>query len=98
MGIHVGVLAVRGIFEKHIKAVRTCQPSAQITEVRTPEQMEGLTHLIIPGGESTTVGLLLERYGLGDAIQNAAEAGLPVWGTCMGMIMMASSVVGRSIL
>ncbi|MCB0826538.1 MAG: pyridoxal 5'-phosphate synthase glutaminase subunit PdxT [Armatimonadetes bacterium] len=93
--MHVGVLAVQGDFEKHIKAVRKCQPKAQITEVRTPEQMDGLTHLIIPGGESTTVGLLLERYGLGEAIQNAAKAGLPIWGTCMGMIMMASSVAGR---
>ena len=95
MGNHVGVLAVQGDFEKHIEAVKSCRPDARITEVRTPEQLAGLTHLIIPGGESTTVGLLLQRYGLGPAIQNAAMAGLPIWGTCMGMILMASSVAGR---
>jgi pyridoxal 5'-phosphate synthase pdxT subunit len=54
----------------------------------------GLTHLIIPGGESTTVGKLMERFGLGAAVQEAAAQGLAVWGTCMGMIMMARSVKG----
>ncbi|MEJ5169879.1 MAG: pyridoxal 5'-phosphate synthase glutaminase subunit PdxT, partial [Fimbriimonadales bacterium] len=49
----------------------------------------------LPGGESTTVGLLLERYGLGEAIRRAAQDGMPMWGTCMGMILLATEVEGR---
>ena len=52
--------------------------------------------LIIPGGESTTVGILMQRFGLGVAIQEAAEKGMPIWGTCMGMIMLAHAVEGSS--
>lgn len=63
--------------------------------VRTVEELQTVDRLIIPGGESTTVGLLLRRHGLGDAIVARAEAGMPIWGTCMGMIMMARSVEGR---
>jgi 5'-phosphate synthase pdxT subunit len=51
--------------------------------------------LIIPGGESTTVGMLMERFGLGDAIRSSAEQGMPIWGTCMGMILMSKAVEGR---
>mgnify|MGYP003345386690 CR=1 FL=1 len=51
--------------------------------------------MVIPGGESTTVGLLLQRFGLGDALRARAEEGMPIWGTCMGMILMAARVLGR---
>lgn len=92
----VGVISIQGDFEKHLAAVRAVPGfTGEAREVRTPEDLAGCTHLILPGGESTTVGLLLERFGLGDAIRTAAGAGVPVWGTCMGMILMAREVAGR---
>ncbi|MCB8933609.1 MAG: pyridoxal 5'-phosphate synthase glutaminase subunit PdxT [Fimbriimonadaceae bacterium] len=91
----VGVIAVQGDFEKHAAALSRCDPKLEVVGVRTPEELEGVERVILPGGESTTVGLLMERYGLGAALQAAARGGMPVWGTCMGMILMAHEVVGR---
>jgi pyridoxal 5'-phosphate synthase pdxT subunit len=92
----VGVVSVQGDFEKHLEAIRSIRtPDVEAVEVRTPEDLAGVERLILPGGESTTVGMLLQRYGLGDAIRKAAEAGMPVWGTCMGMILMARRIEGR---
>ena len=54
-----------------------------------------MERVIVPGGESTTVGMLMERFGLGDALKEKARSGMPMWGTCMGMILMASEVEGR---
>jgi pyridoxal 5'-phosphate synthase pdxT subunit len=59
------------------------------------EDLEGVGRTILPGGESTTVGLLLQRYGLGEALQARAREGMPLWGTCMGMILMAKEIAGR---
>ena len=92
----VGVIAIQGDYERHATAIRTCAPGVAVLEVRTPEQLEGVDRVILPGGESTTVGLLMERYGLGEALRVRASQGMPMWGTCMGMILMASGVVGRS--
>jgi pyridoxal 5'-phosphate synthase pdxT subunit len=91
----VGVLAVQGDFTKHMDAVRACDDSALVREVRTPEQLAEVDRLIIPGGESSTVGLLLARFGLGEAIRARANAGMPIWGTCMGMILLANEVENR---
>ncbi len=93
--MHVGVLAVQGDFEKHIHSLRSLENPPQTSEIRTVEDLSDIDRLIIPGGESTTVGLLLQRYGLGDAIQARAKDGMPIWGTCMGMIMLAKQVEGR---
>ena len=90
----VGVVSIQGDFEKHIEALRRCGAEDSV-QVRTPEDLSTVDRIILPGGESTTVGLLMERYGLGQAIKDAAAAGMPMWGTCMGMIMMARTVVGR---
>ena len=92
----VGVVAVQGDFAKHIEALeRTETDGLEIVEVRSPEELEQVDRLIIPGGESTTVGLLMERYGLSDAIRQKAAEGMPIWGTCMGMILMAKEVENR---
>jgi pyridoxal 5'-phosphate synthase pdxT subunit len=92
----VGVIAIQGDVEKHVAALRRCQGlDAQIAEVRTPEDLAQIDRVILPGGESTTVGLLMQRYGLGDALRAAAAEGMPMWGTCMGMILMAKTVAGR---
>lgn len=88
-----GVLAIQGDFEKHLAVMRALGEEA--VEVRAVEELDKVERLIIPGGESTTVGLLLQRFGLGAAIQGRSANGMPIWGTCMGMIMMAREIEGR---
>ncbi|MER3496726.1 MAG: pyridoxal 5'-phosphate synthase glutaminase subunit PdxT [Armatimonadota bacterium] len=88
-----GVLAIQGDFSRHAGAfARLGEPTC---EVRTAEDLAAVDRLVIPGGESTTVALLLQRYGLGEAIRTRAEAGMPVWGTCMGMILLARAIEAR---
>jgi 5'-phosphate synthase pdxT subunit len=91
----VGVLAVQGDYSKHLAMLRSIEATLLLREVRTVEDLGQVDRLIIPGGESTTVGLLLQRYGLGAALQAEAKKGMPMWGTCMGMILMAKEVEGR---
>ncbi len=92
----VGVVAIQGDFEKHIEALRQTEiPDLEIREVRVPEDLERVERIIIPGGESTTVGMLMQRFGLADAIRERAGDGMPVWGTCMGMILMSKEIEGR---
>ena len=74
--------------------LRRADPSVRVREVRTPRDLEGLDGLIVPGGESTTIGKLLVAYGLEQPIKQAAEEGLPVWGTCAGMILLARNILG----
>jgi 5'-phosphate synthase pdxT subunit len=88
------VIAIQGDFDKHLEAIRAA--GGEGVEVRSPEHLHSVDRVIIPGGESTTVGMLMERFGLGDAIRARASAGMPVWGTCMGMIVMAAEVEGRA--
>ncbi|MFM9874302.1 MAG: pyridoxal 5'-phosphate synthase glutaminase subunit PdxT [Fimbriimonadaceae bacterium] len=89
----VGVLAIQGSFSKHIESLlRSRHPADQISEVRTPDDLDQVDRLIIPGGESTTVGLLMQHTGLDKAIIDRAKKGLPIWGTCMGMIMLAAEI------
>lgn len=94
--MRIGVIAIQGDFEKHKEALyRTGIESIQVLEVRTPEELAQVDRAILPGGESTTVGLLMQRYGLGDALIRAGKEGMPLWGTCMGMIMLAAEIEGR---
>ncbi len=92
----VGVAAIQGDYAKHIESLLRCDRSLDVHEVRTPEDLDGVDRLILPGGESTTVGKLMERFGLGAAIQTRVQSGMPIWGTCMGMILLASDVEGSS--
>ncbi len=89
----VGVVALQGDFEKHVAALR--KVGVEAVEVRTPEDLARVERAILPGGESTTVGLLMRRFGLGEALQRATQDGMPLWGTCMGMIMLAKGVESR---
>jgi 5'-phosphate synthase pdxT subunit len=84
--LRIGVLALQGAFREHIQILRRL--GAEATEVRLPEQLHGLTGLIIPGGESTTMGKLAVAYGLIDPLRQFAGAH-PVWGTCAGLIFLA---------
>jgi 5'-phosphate synthase pdxT subunit len=90
----IGVLAVQGDFAEHAAMLRRADPSVTVREVRTPKDLEKLDGLIVPGGESTTIGKLLVAYGLELPIRDAAENGMPVWGTCAGMILLARNITG----
>jgi 5'-phosphate synthase pdxT subunit len=90
----IGVLAVQGDFAEHAGMLRRADPDVSVREVRTPKDLAGLDGLIVPGGESTTMGKLLVAYGLEEPIRSAARDGLPVWGTCAGMILLAREIVG----
>jgi 5'-phosphate synthase pdxT subunit len=93
--VRIGVLALQGAFIEHEKILRRLR--VETAEVRLPEQMEGLDGLIIPGGESTTIGQVAQRWGLLEPIRALAQSGRPLWGTCAGMILMAKEVVdGKS--
>src|ERR671935_3290884 len=94
MSLTIGVLAVQGDFAEHAAMLRRADPSVVVREVRTPRNLDGLDGLIVPGGESTTIGKLLVAYGLEAPIKQAAENGLPVWGTCAGMILLARDILG----
>ncbi len=85
-----GVLALQGDFREHMEMLR--QVGASVREVRLPEHLTNLSGLIIPGGESTTIGKLAVAYGLMEPIQRMAREGLPIWGTCAGMILLARAV------
>ncbi|MGI8924645.1 MAG: pyridoxal 5'-phosphate synthase glutaminase subunit PdxT [Fimbriimonadales bacterium] len=86
----VGVLALQGDYQKHLDVLSAI--GAFATEVRTPKELATCSRLIIPGGESTTLGILLTTSGLDRSIVARAKERTPIWGTCMGMILMAKEV------
>ncbi len=88
----IGVLALQGDFEAHARALREVGAHPRI--VRAPGDLEGLEGLIIPGGESTTMTLGLEREGLADPLRELASSGMPVLGTCAGLIMLDREHLG----
>ena len=88
----VGVLALQGDFDAHAKVLRGL--GADAVPVRVPADLDGLDGLIIPGGESTTMTLGIEREGLAEPLREFAQSGAPVFGTCAGMIMLDRSHLG----
>ncbi|MBM3947594.1 MAG: pyridoxal 5'-phosphate synthase glutaminase subunit PdxT, partial [SAR202 cluster bacterium] len=89
----VGVLALQGDFLEHEIVLR--QLGVPTTQVRKVEELERLDGLIIPGGESTTMAILMDTWGLRDAICRRAREGMAVWGSCAGLILIASSLRDR---
>ena len=85
----IGVLALQGAFIEHVKMLR--QLEVEAVEVRLPRQLDDLDGLIIPGGESTTIGKLATSYGLIDPLRDFAQ-NRPTWGTCAGMIFLARDI------
>lgn len=85
--ITIGVLALQGAFREHIRSIR--ELGAEAIEVRLPEHMAHIDGLIIPGGESTTMDNLMERYGFKEILRQFADSGKPLFGTCAGMILLA---------
>jgi 5'-phosphate synthase pdxT subunit len=88
----VGILALQGDFEAHAKLVGRLGALAR--EVRSPPQLDGLDALVIPGGESTVMTLGIEREGLAEPVRALAASGVPVLGTCAGMIMLDNDHLG----
>ena len=91
-GLRIGVLALQGDVGEHLAMLERI--GVQGVRVRKPQELAEVDGLIIPGGESTTVGKLMERFGLDVAIRDAAGHGLPVYGTCTGMIVLSTEIVG----
>jgi 5'-phosphate synthase pdxT subunit len=86
----IGVLALQGAFVEHSQVIQRL--GAEAVTVRLPSQLPGLDGLIIPGGESTTMSRLMAEYHLIQPLKELAKGGLPILGTCAGMILMAKSV------
>ena len=91
----VGVLALQGAFKLHVQALKRL--GVEAIEVRTLENFEASQALIIPGGESTTMSFLLESSGIFEALQERSNNGMPILGTCAGMILLSSKITdGRN--
>jgi 5'-phosphate synthase pdxT subunit len=91
----IGVLASQGAFAEHISVLK--QLDVEAVPVRLPRELKGVDGLIIPGGESTTISRLMAAYNLINVIEDLAGKGMPVFGTCAGMIMMASEISGNDL-
>ncbi|MGH9121729.1 MAG: pyridoxal 5'-phosphate synthase glutaminase subunit PdxT [Acidimicrobiales bacterium] len=89
--LRIGVLALQGDVEEHSRVLASL--GASPVEVRRPADLEGLDGLVLPGGESTTLSLLMESAELFEPVLSLLEAGLPALGTCAGMILLASDLL-----
>ena len=91
----IGVLGFQGAIIEHQRHIEKLGHEAVI--VRYPEELENIEGIILPGGESTTIGKLLVRTGMMEPLRKKIEQGLPVWGTCAGMILLAKELVNDSV-
>src|SRR6185312_9047243 len=89
----IGVLALQGGVREHAEMLIRAGARTEIREVRVPADLDELAGIVLPGGESTTIGKLLEESGLLDPLRSRIDHGLPVYGTCAGMILLAREVV-----
>jgi len=98
--LRIGVLALQGDFEAHVKML--AELGVEAKAVRLPMQLDDLDGIIIPGGESTTIGKLMVLYGWQDPLQQKIREGFPIWGTCAGLILLAretdNALVGQPLL
>lgn len=90
MKMRIGVLALQGAFREHRFILEDL--GCEVTEVRKASDLDGIHGLILPGGESTTMGKLLQLDGLGDRIKEMAADNLPIFGTCAGMILLSKRI------
>lgn len=89
--VKVGVLALQGAFREHVKSLKAC--GAEVVEVRMPHDLDEIAGLVIPGGESTTIGKLLIEWEIMAPLKNRALQGMPIWGTCAGLILLCDDIV-----
>ncbi|MDR1918195.1 MAG: pyridoxal 5'-phosphate synthase glutaminase subunit PdxT [Tannerellaceae bacterium] len=92
--MRIGVLALQGAVREHRKLLHRL--GVDTVEVLNPQDLDGINGLILPGGESTTVGKLLLRYGLLEPIAEAGRKGLPIFGTCTGLILLSKHINNSS--
>lgn len=90
--VTIGVLAFQGDFARHVEAVS--RVGGRATLVRRPDELNSLDGLIIPGGESTTIGMLMDRFGLLETVRERVAEGMALFGTCAGAILMARDIEG----
>lgn len=90
----IGVLGLQGSVIEHVNALKMA--GTYIALVKRADEIAGLDGLILPGGESTALSLLMEMGGISQAIRCEASKGMPLWGTCAGMILMAGKIIGQS--
>jgi 5'-phosphate synthase pdxT subunit len=99
-GVRIGVLALQGDFEAHLKMLAAL--GAEGKAIRLPEHLNEIDGIIIPGGESTTIGKLMVIYNLQEVLQEKIQEGVPVWGTCAGLILLAketdNALAGQPLL
>lgn len=88
----IGVLALQGAVAEHMRSIKLA--GGEPVEVKRVEQLDELQGLIIPGGESTTIGKLMRKYGFIDAIRSFSAQGRPIFGTCAGMIVLSERIEG----
>lgn len=104
--LRIGVLALQGDFEAHLKTLQRAASDMGIEieakPIRLPAQLSELDGIIIPGGESTTIGKLMVLYGLDTVLQQKIAEGVPIWGTCAGLILLAketdNGMIGQPLL
>ena len=87
----VGVLSLQGAVEEHLSKIKEC--GCEGIKVKSIEDLEKIDRLILPGGESTTIGKLAKLYGLDKAIITKGKEGMPIYGTCAGMILLAKEIL-----
>lgn len=90
----IGILDIQGSVEEHLKMLKKLK-NVDVVLVKKSEDLKDVKGLIIPGGESTTIGKLLRRFGLRDEIIKRVKKGMAVWGTCAGAILLAKKIVGK---
>lgn len=90
--MRIGVLALQGAFAEHVSTLRAI--GVEPVEVRLPQHLDDVDGLILPGGESTTMRRLIDRWGLRQPILDLAERGAPLFGTCAGLIVLAREIAG----
>jgi len=89
--VKIGILALQGAFDAHARVLRAL--GAEPRQVRRPDELDGVDALVMPGGESTTMSMLLDSSGLSEPIAARLDDGLPVFGTCAGLILLADGLV-----
>lgn len=104
--LRIGILGLQGDFEAHLKALHRAAEALHLEVegviVKLPQHLNDLDGIILPGGESTTIGKLMELYGLKEPVQQIISQGVPVWGTCAGLILLAretdNALAGQPLL
>ncbi|WP_017729655.1 pyridoxal 5'-phosphate synthase glutaminase subunit PdxT [Halalkalibacterium ligniniphilum] len=91
--VKIGVLALQGAVREHVKCLES--PETEVIAVKKVEQLDDLDGLVLPGGESTTMRRLIDKYGFFEPLKQFAASGKPIFGTCAGLILMATKVVDR---